>query len=178
MSILHETHHPIRSAPLAQSQREPIPQSFNRPLPLEGGESSVEHQSNSIDELVGVRSQSEECFDGQMLEHGVTLRVSAAHENHHLVSKFEGVWFEFYASRPYVKQEPEIDVDYVTLSVNHDVSVMPILDLEDVTGDRVRSHRLNEVQPGLLEGDRMLSTIFPDEEIEQIVDFGPSHLIS
>lgn len=31
-----------------------------------------------------------------MLEHGVTLRVSATHENHHLVSEFEGAQFEFY----------------------------------------------------------------------------------
>jgi len=65
----------------------------------------------------------------------------------------------------------------MTLSVNHDISVMPVLDLEDVASDRVRSHRLNEVQPGLLEGDRMLSTIFADEEIEQVVNLCPSHLV-
>ena len=69
------------------------------------------------------------------------------------------------------------DMNYMALSVNHDVSVMPVLDLEDVTSDRVRSHRLNEVQSGLLEGDRMLSTIFADEEIEQVIDLCPSHLI-
>jgi len=73
MSVLHLTHHPIRGTPLAQSQREPIPQSFNRTLPFEGGKSRVEHQSNGIDELVGVGSQSEECLDSQMLEHSVTL---------------------------------------------------------------------------------------------------------
>ena len=72
----------------------------------------------------------------------------------------------------------QTDVNYMALSVNHDVSVVSILDLEDVTSDGVRSHRLNEVQPGLLEGDRVLSTIFAYEEIEQVVDFGPSHLVS
>jgi len=66
----------------------------------------------------------------------------------------------------------------VTLSVYHDVSVMPVLDLEDEASDRVRGHRLNEIQPSLLEGDRMLSPIFSDKEIEQIINFGPSHLIS
>jgi len=73
MSVLYETHHPVRSAPLTQSQRKPIPQPFNCALPFKGGESGVKHQPNSIDELVGVRSQGEERFDCQMLEHVVTL---------------------------------------------------------------------------------------------------------
>ena len=57
-------------------------------------------------------------------------------------------------------------VNYVALPVDHNVSVMPVFDLEDVASDRVRSHRLNKVQPGLLESDRVLSTIFANEEIE------------
>jgi len=103
MRVLYLTHHPFRSVPLTHSQREPIPQPFNCALPFEGGEPSVEHQPDSVDELIGVRSQSDECFDGQMLEHRVTLRVSATHENHHFVGKFEGAWFEFHSSGPYVE---------------------------------------------------------------------------
>ena len=73
MSVLHDTHHPSRSAPLTQSQREPVSQPFNRTLSFERGKSGIEHQPNGIDELVGVRSQSEERLDRQMLKHGVTL---------------------------------------------------------------------------------------------------------
>ena len=73
VSVLHNTHHPTRSTPLVHSQRESIPQPFNRALSFERGKSGVEHQPNGIDELVGVRPQGEERFDGQMLEHGITL---------------------------------------------------------------------------------------------------------
>ena len=73
MSVLYETHHPVRSAPLTQSQRKPISQPLDRALPFKGGESGVEHQPNGIDELVGVGSQGEERFNSQMLEHVVTL---------------------------------------------------------------------------------------------------------
>ena len=55
MNILRDIHHPTRSTPLAHSQCESIP------------------QPNGINESVGVRPQSEERFDGQMLEHGITL---------------------------------------------------------------------------------------------------------
>lgn len=73
MGVLHDTHHQTRSAPLTHSQREPLSQPFDRALSFERGKSGVEHQPNGINELVGVRPQSEECFDGQMLEHGITL---------------------------------------------------------------------------------------------------------
>lgn len=72
----------------------------------------------------------------------------------------------------------QTNVNYVALSVNHDISVVPVLDLEDVTSDEVRSNRLNGVQPSLLEGNRVLSTIFADEETEQVIGFCPSHLVT
>jgi hypothetical protein len=70
------------------------------------------------------------------------------------------------------------DVDYVALSVNRNISIVPVFDLKDVASDRVSSNRLDEVQPGLSEGDRMFSTIFSDKQIETDIDFGPSHLTS
>lgn len=73
MGVLHEAHHRIRSVSLTHPQRKPLSQSLNCTLPLEGREPSIEHQSDSIDQLVGVRSQGEERFDSQMLEHAVTL---------------------------------------------------------------------------------------------------------
>lgn len=32
------------------------------------------------------------------------------------------------------------DVNYVTLSVNHDITVVPVLDLKDIACDRVCCH--------------------------------------
>jgi len=52
------------------------------------------------------------------------------------------------------RQTSHTDVDYVALRVDHNISIVPIFDLKDVASGRVRSHRLNEVQPNLLEGDR------------------------
>ena len=51
----------------------PFLNSFNRAFSFERGKSGIEHQPNGIDELVGVRSRSEEYLDHQMLEHGITL---------------------------------------------------------------------------------------------------------
>lgn len=62
--------------------------------------------------------------------------------------------------------ETQTDMNNVSLSVDHDVSVVAILDLQDVTCDRVRSHGLDEVQARALERDGVLSSIFSDEEIE------------
>ena len=69
-------------------------------------------------------------------------------------------------------------MNYVAPSINHGVSIVPVLDLEDVTCDRVRSHLLDDVQPGLLEGNCVLSAIFANKEIEQVINFGLPHLIS
>lgn len=65
----------------------------------------------------------------------------------------------------------------VALPVNHDVSVVTILDLQDVASKRVRSHGLYEVQAGLLERDGVLAAVPGDEEVEQVVHFGTTHLI-
>ena len=73
MSVLHDTHHQTRSTPLTHSQCEPLSQPFDRTLSFERGKSGVEHQPNGINELVSVRPQSKERFDGQMLKHGITL---------------------------------------------------------------------------------------------------------
>jgi hypothetical protein len=72
MSILHDTHHPTCSTPLTLSQRKSIFQQFDRALSFERGKPSIEHQLNGVNELVGVRPQSEERFDGQMLEYDIT----------------------------------------------------------------------------------------------------------
>ena len=70
------------------------------------------------------------------------------------------------------------DVNYVAPCVNHDISIVPIFNLNDVASDKVHRDRLNEVQPSPLEVDCMFSAIFSDEEIKRVIGFGSSHLIS
>lgn len=66
----------------------------------------------------------------------------------------------------------------VALPVNHDVPVVTILDLQDVASEGVRSHGLDEVQAGLLERDGVLAAVPGDEEVEQVVHFSTTHLIT
>jgi len=69
-------------------------------------------------------------------------------------------------------------VNDVPFSVDHDVSVVTILDLKDVAGDRVGGHTLDEVHSSLLEGNRVHRSVLVDEEAEKIVDLGSAHLVS
>lgn len=81
-------------------------------------------------------------------------------------------------SRADVEQETEVDVDDVSIAVDHDVAVVTVLDLEDVAGDGVGGHGLNEVHARLLEWDCVDTTVLVDEEAEEVVDLGSTHLIS
>ena len=63
-------------------------------------------------------------------------------------------------------------------SVNHDIAVMPVLDLQDVAHHGIGRHRLDEVQAGFLELDCILATVLCNEKVEQIVDLGTSHLVT
>ena len=59
-------------------------------------------------------------------------------------------------------------MDDVSLLVDHDVAVVPVLDLEQEPDDRVRGHRGREVPPRLLEG---LTGLLPElllEVLEQV----------
>lgn len=64
------------------------------------------------------------------------------------------------------------------LAVDHDVSVVTVFDLQDIASNRVRRHRLNEVQSSLLERGCVDSAVFVNEVSVEIVDFGSSHLVS
>ena len=70
------------------------------------------------------------------------------------------------------------NVDDVAFAVDQDVPVMSILDLKDVARHRIGRHRLDEVQAGLLELDRVLSAILGDEEVKKVVDLRSAHLVT
>jgi len=73
VNVLHDTHHPTRSTPFTHPQCKSIFQPFDRALSLERRKSGIEHQPNGVNELIGVRSQSEERLDGQTLKHAIIL---------------------------------------------------------------------------------------------------------
>lgn len=70
------------------------------------------------------------------------------------------------------------DVHDVALAVDHDVSVVSVLDLQDIAGDRICCHRLDEIESSFLEGGRVWTTIFVDEIAVKIVDLGTTHFVS
>jgi hypothetical protein len=59
------------------------------------------------------------------------------------------------------------------LSTKHEY----ITNLKDIASNRICSHRLYEVHPSSLEGNRVLCPILRNEKGLQIIDFCPSHLI-
>lgn len=57
---------------------------------------------------------------------------------------------EAHVARTVGQHETEVDVEEVTVSVDEDVSVVSVLDLEEVGGHRVAGERLDEVSLGTL----------------------------
>lgn len=94
------------------------------------------------------------------------------------MSKLERIRLEFNTARTNVKEESEIDMRDSAFSVNHDVAVMPILNLKDIAEDTVGCHRLYEVVSSSLEGDTFSRTELEKEELGQIVDLGAAHFIA
>ena len=70
------------------------------------------------------------------------------------------------------------DMYNMAFAVNHDVSIVSVLDLENVAHDRVRRHRLYEVKTSLLELDGVFATVLGNEEVQEVVDLRSSHLVT
>ena len=85
--------------------------------------------------------------------------------------------FQFSLLTSNIEQETEIDMNDVTISIDHDVSVMSILDLKNVTSDGISSHGLDEVQPSLLKINSVLPAVLSDKEVKKVVDLGTTHFI-
>lgn len=66
----------------------------------------------------------------------------------------------------------------MTLPINHDVSVVPILNLKDVARHRVCGHTFDKVHLGLLEGRRSDLAVFSDKEAQEVVHDVSSHFVS
>ena len=70
------------------------------------------------------------------------------------------------------------DVYNVPIAIDHDITIMPVFYLQNVTGNGIRRHGLDEVEASLLEFDCVFPSILRNKEIEQIVHFRTTHFIS
>ena len=61
--------------------------------------------------------------------------------------------------------------------VYHNVSVVSILDLQNIASNRIRCHRLDEVEARPLEWYSIRTSVLRHKEIRQIIDFGPTHFV-
>jgi hypothetical protein len=66
----------------------------------------------------------------------------------------------------------------MALAIDHDIPVVSVLDLQDVTSHAIRRHRLDKVESSLLKGRRVDAAVLVHKVAEQVVDLGSSHLIS
>jgi hypothetical protein len=69
-------------------------------------------------------------------------------------------------------------VSDATSSVDHDVTVVTVLDLDDVAEERVGGHGLDEVGAGALEVGRIGRAVLHYEEALEVVDLGTTHLVA
>ena len=76
------------------------------------------------------------------------LRVGV-HDLQQLTSQLEGRSFEVHTTRGVAEHEAEVDVDDVASLVEHDVAVMPVLDLQEEANQAVPCHALYKVSLGL-----------------------------
>jgi len=150
VGVSDDAHHVIRSVALVESKREALTQAPDRALALETGEAGAEHELHGRDELGRMWAERKEGCDAELLEERVSLGVAPAHQDDHLVVELERTRFELDSARPYVKEETEINVNDVAFPIDHDVTVVAVLDLEYVARYGVRCHRLDEVPPCLL----------------------------
>ena len=78
-----------------------------------------------------------------------------------------------------VQNKPEIDVDEESfLFVDKDVSIMAILDLEDIGNNRIGSLRPDEILPCLLEPEAVFRTEIAQKELVQRLFIRLSYRVS
>ncbi len=69
-------------------------------------------------------------------------------------------------------------MDDVTLVVNHNVAIVPVLDLENVARERIRRHGTDKVEPGLLVRRRLFPAILVDTVKIEVVDVLAAHFVA
>lgn len=105
-----------------------------------------EHHLDDDDDLLCVLLERKEALLHQFSVLAEVLRPIAAEDLDLLRRQLERSLFELDALSWRIRQEEaEVDVHDVALDVDHDVAVVPVLDLENVAYERIGSQRLAEV---------------------------------
>jgi hypothetical protein len=114
-------------------------------------------------------ADSQESFHAQLHEpHELFCIRFASHDINHFLAELERRIFEFeIAAWRNVENEPEVDVYNVPFVVHQNVSVVAILNLEDVGDDGIGCHTLYKIAAGGLEGETVFGAI-PNLKDEQI----------
>ena len=196
--IPDDAHHVLCRLPLAEVQHEPVPEPLDCRLALEARQARAEHEVDRVDELVGVRPDGQERLDCELVEQLEPLRVGSAHERDHLAVELERVGLEFDTAGANVEEEAKVcllavattvgdrshwrnrrtNVDDMPVIVNHDVTIVPVLDLQDEAGHRVRRHGPDKVEASLLVCCRLFATILLYAVQIEVVDVVATHLVS
>ena len=95
MGVLDDLHHEVCSLPLVEIQSEAVSQPFDGGFALEAGQTSPKHQASGTYQVLSMRPNCKERFDGQIDEKAVALRVFPSHQHHHFVVQFERIRLEF-----------------------------------------------------------------------------------
>jgi exonuclease VII small subunit len=147
------------------------PSQVSNGMLLETGKSRIQHGQNQLDDGLSMRSTSQESLDRQFLEPSVSLGLSVtSHNQHHLVGELEGGSLKLDTTRHNIETETKVNVQNMTLSIVHNVTIVPILELNKVGDDGVGSERLHKVVSGSLELDRILRSVLGGEILVQTVD--------
>ena len=93
--VYDDAHHVLGGLALAEVETEAFLKADHRPFSLVRRELGGRHERGGVDDGLPVRTAREERLDGQLGELAEANRVAPAHEDDHLVRKFEGGWLEF-----------------------------------------------------------------------------------
>lgn len=147
-------------------------------LRLEAGQARVQHGDDNVRQVFAVLSGSQKGLDAELLEPPVRLRVcGATHDRNHFLCQLERSTLKLDATRGNVEAETKVDVQNMTCVINHNVSVVTILELKEVGDDAVGCHTLDKVVAGFLESNGILAAVLGDKVVvETIHGFTTKHV--
>ncbi|KAI6770600.1 hypothetical protein HG530_005229 [Fusarium avenaceum] len=118
-------------------------------------EAAVHHEQDDLAQLLAVLATGKECLDAKLFKCFEALVLHrAAHDSHHLSCELERGALKLDTSRGDVEAETKINVQDVAGVVDHDVTVVSILELQQLARDV--SHLIEEGKFSL-EEDTILS---------------------
>jgi len=130
----------------------------------------VEDQFYQSHELVSMLSHCQESLDRHFDEQSVCFGFRTASKDVDvLLGELEIYAFKTHIlSRRPVKHEPKVNMDQMAVIVNHDVSVVPIFDLQDVGDYTVSGQTADEIVSGRSELLRMFVSILLQKVLIEI----------